>query len=321
MQNSDAIAGKTVRLFLVDGTPTGIITAEIMNWTGHVLSAPRNSLPRVLLREEASRTGIYLLIGEDPDQPSKLKLYVGEGDNVKSRISQHAKDEAKDFFETVVVVTSKDLNLTKSHVRYLESRIIELARLSARANLSNGTEPMAKGLPESDVADMEFFLNQISLVLPVIGVDVLRLKPDTNKISNPKNIQLDSKNISENETKGGLDLEILSDKNRIKASAIELNDETVVLKGSYATTRTDFASNTYESLKNQLIADGKITKDLSQDTYIFQEDVVFKSPSAAAAVILGRNSNGRIEWKLKSNGMTLKEWQNKQLENLNIDEE
>lgn len=36
--------GRSIRLFLVDGTPNGLLTAEIMNWTGHVLTSPCSKL-------------------------------------------------------------------------------------------------------------------------------------------------------------------------------------------------------------------------------------------------------------------------------------
>jgi hypothetical protein len=107
--------GKTVRLFLVDGSPTGLITAEIMNWTGHMLVIPRSRLAEALTRDEAGRTGVYLLIGDDSDLPMKSRIYVGEGDNVRNRIAQHAQDETKDFWSRACLITSKDQNLTKAH--------------------------------------------------------------------------------------------------------------------------------------------------------------------------------------------------------------
>lgn len=117
------ITGRSVRLYLVDGSPTGILTAEIMNWTGHVLVAPRSRLAEALQRGEATRTGVYFLVGDDPEQPTKSRVYVGEGDIVAERIKSHAKDEQKEFWTRACLVTSKDLNLTKAHVRYLESRL------------------------------------------------------------------------------------------------------------------------------------------------------------------------------------------------------
>lgn len=103
--------GRTVRLFLVDGSPTGLVTAEIMNWTGHVLVAPRGRIGEALARQEAQRTGVYCLVGDDPEQPSKSRVYVGEGDCVADRIKAHAKDESKDFWTRVCFVTSKDTRI------------------------------------------------------------------------------------------------------------------------------------------------------------------------------------------------------------------
>ncbi len=120
------MTGKTIRLYLADGVPSGILTAEIINWTGKVVVAPRSRLAELGKRDEAKRTGIYLLIGSDPESPSQDRVYIGEGDNVFTRIKKHDSDEAKDFFTRVILITSKDDNLTKSHVRYLESRLINL---------------------------------------------------------------------------------------------------------------------------------------------------------------------------------------------------
>jgi hypothetical protein len=158
------ITGRSVLFYLVEGTPTGVITAEIMNWTGHVLVAPRSRIGDALQRDEASRTGVYFLVGDDPDQPTKSRVYIGEGDSVVDRIKSHAKDNAKDFWTRACIVTSKDANLTKAHVRYLESRLVEMTKQADRANVGNGNEPGRKTLPESDIADMEFFLAQMQVI-------------------------------------------------------------------------------------------------------------------------------------------------------------
>ena len=82
--------GKSVRLFLADGTPGGLLTAEIMNWTGHIVAAPRSDLAALLKRPETGRTGIYILIGDDPESVGGQMAYVGEGDDVSKRLYQHA---------------------------------------------------------------------------------------------------------------------------------------------------------------------------------------------------------------------------------------
>ncbi|WP_240493112.1 GIY-YIG nuclease family protein [Kushneria phosphatilytica] len=169
--------GRSIRLFLVDGTPNGLLTAEIMNWTGHVLTGPRSKLSELVQRPECGRTGIYFLVGPDPDNSLRPLVYIGESDDVATRLKQHNRPEdkgGKDFWERVCLITSKDQNLTKAHVKYLESLLIKNAGDVGRAKLINGTSHDYGNLPESDRADMAFFVEQIRIVLPVLGFDFLR---------------------------------------------------------------------------------------------------------------------------------------------------
>lgn len=299
------MSGRSVRLFLVDGSPTGILTGEIMNWTGHVLVTPRSKMPEALKRPEAARTGIYFLTGDDPDHPGKLRVYTGEGDSVLDRIKAHAKDASKDFWTHACIVTSKDANLTKSHVRYLESRFVEIAKAADRAKIANGNDPSAKQLPESDIADMEFFLTQVQVVLPVVGFDFLRpkLKLNVPQTSIPFPVA----------SADQVQLILNSKKYGVSADAIESDDEFVILAGSHALAKSDFTSNTYALLRKGLIDDGTLVLSEDGSHYIFTTDASLASPSAAAAVVLNRNSNGRTEWRVKSSGQTLKDWQDKLL--------
>lgn len=155
--------GRSIRLFLVDGTPNGLFTAEIMNWTGHVLTGPRSKLSELVQRPECGRTGIYFLVGPDPDNSLRPLVYIGESDDVGTRLKQHNRPEdkgGKDFWEKVCLVTSKDQNLTKAHVKYLESLLIQSAGQVGRGKLINGTAHEYINLPESDRADMAFFMEQ-----------------------------------------------------------------------------------------------------------------------------------------------------------------
>ena len=90
--------GRSIRLFLVDGAPNGLLTAEIMNWTGHVLTGPRSKLPELLERPECARTGIYFLVGPDPENSMRPLVYIGESDDVASRLKQHNREEGKGLF-------------------------------------------------------------------------------------------------------------------------------------------------------------------------------------------------------------------------------
>jgi len=299
------LQGRTVRLFLVDGTPTGVLTAEIMNWTGHILVAPRSRLAEALKRDEASRTGVYFLTGEDSEQPHQPLVYVGEGDSVVDRIKTHAKDPTKDFWTHACIVTSKDANLTKAHVRYLESRLLELIKMSDRASIANGNEPASKQLPESDVADMEFFLDQLQIALPVVGHDFLRPKLSLQPSATSKVIPVGTT----------LKLFLESKKNGISATAIENDGEIVVLSGSSGTAK-NFVSNTYGARRQELIDSGILKMQACGEAYILTTDTSFRSPSEAAAVLLNRNSNGRVEWKIAGTSQTRKDWQDAQLENI-----
>lgn len=123
-------------MFLVDGSAGGLTTAEITNWTGKVVCAPRSYLAELLRRSEAERTGAYVLLGDDPDALGGQRCYIGEADVIGSRLRQHAGDQrGKDFWTRVLIITSKDDNLTKAHGRYLEARLIRMAAQAGRSRL------------------------------------------------------------------------------------------------------------------------------------------------------------------------------------------
>jgi hypothetical protein len=299
------IRGRSIRLFLADGTPSGIITAEIMNWTGHVMSAPRSRLADLIRRTEAARTGVYFLIGPDPEGAFRPMVYVGETDNVGKRLAQHNKDEGKDFWDRVYVVTSKDQNLTKAHVRYLESRLIAIATEAGRAKLLNGTAPDYGLLPEGDLADMEFFVEQVRIVLPVLGQEFLRDQP---KVSSPPVVQ----KPGETAVVGSPTFELTSRKlPGLSAEAREVDGDFVVLAGSTARSDDSQAKNNYRALRDALRADG--TLEVGENYLRFTKDTAFRSPSAASAVVLGRSDNGRVSWCVKGTEKTYADWQEEQV--------
>lgn len=300
-------AGKSVRLFLADGTPGGLVTAEIMNWTGHVIAAPRSDLASLLRRKEVARTGIYLLLGDDPESPGSTLAYIGEGDDVGKRLATHGRSEkqgGKDFWDRAIVLTSKDMNLTKAHARYLESRFISLAAEAKRARLLNGTAPPTIPLPEADVSDMEFFIDQARIVLPVLQVNLLR-----------------SANVAARQagapTDGAPDVSpvfvLVSKKAEVSATAQEVDGEFTVMEGSRARATWVAGDHSYRKLREQLEQNGTIAHAPGDGSMVFTSNYVFASPSAASACVLGRNSNGRLEWKVQGTTMTYGEWQESQL--------
>lgn len=295
--------GRSIRLFLVDGTPNGLLTAEIMNWTGHALTGPRSKLSELVQRPECARTGIYFLVGPDPENAIRPLVYIGESDDVAKRLKQHNRPEdqgGKDFWEKVCLITSKDQNLTKAHVKYLESQLIAQAKQSGRCGLMNGTAHDYTSLPESDQADMAFFSEQIRTILPVLGFDFLR---ERQKVS---------ATLAEQKTmqEAPVFFEMELPKHGITARAREVDGEFVVLAGSKA--RNGWVSNSdytsYRPLYQQLTEDGVLVPDQSGNVR-FAQDQIFSSPSAAAAVVSGRSANGRLVWIEKSTGKSYGTWQ------------
>ncbi|MEX2165708.1 MAG: GIY-YIG nuclease family protein [Methyloceanibacter sp.] len=303
------IPGRTVRLFLVEGKSTGMVMAEVMNWTGQVLAAPRSSLATLLNRDEARKPGVYLLLEDDAEQFAKPKIYIGESDNVAGRIKMHDYD--KDF-DRACIVTSKDANLTKGHVLYLESRLMEIAKAAGRATIVNAKASDNRSLPESDRADMEYFIQQLDIVLPIVAFDVLRsrLEPLRSSATDQQATRASTPLILSPRQAPGL------------AKAVESDGEVTVLAGSKAL-QEQYSQNAYAALRRQLIDDGRLTPSDDGSNYLmFTQDVAFKSPSAAASVILNRNSNGRWEWKLDDgSGRTLKEYQDAQLAEVDVSDD
>ncbi len=288
--------GRTLKLYLVDGTPSGLITAEIMNWTGHVITAPRARLPDLLKRPETQRTGVYFLVGPEQAVPD---VYIGETDDIGERLTQHDRPEGRggrDFWERVCFVTSKDTNLTKGHVKYLESRLLRIAHDAGRCELQNVNKSEYKNLPEADSADMEFFIEQVQTMLPVLGMNFLKAVPDLNTTP-------DAVEFSAEVKKYGL-----------TAQARQADDEFVVLQGSKARLSWEGVKGGYENLFNELVAANVLQLSVEGTHRVFSRNYPFTSPSAAGAVICGRSTNGREFWAVKGTGETYAHWQSRAVE-------
>jgi Domain of unknown function (DUF4357) len=273
----------TIKLFLPRGDAKSLRTAEISNWTGKAIAAPRTELDELLRREELDKSGVYILIGTDPLSGSP-HAYIGEAEVIRDRIKLH---KTKEFWISAIVFVSKDENLTKAHIRYLEGRLISEATQVARFTLDNGQASGSK-LPESDREDMEVFLSRIRQLLPVLGSDLLL------PVGQP----------AAKQQSGGT---LLCRSKGAEGRGHRTPDGFVVLKGSTAVLQERQAAHKWPStlaLRKHLIADGTLAK--KDGFYEFSKDVEFSSPSAAAAVIQGGSANGLIEWKTKD-GKVLKD--------------
>jgi len=293
------IKGRSLELYFIDGRPDGMLTAEVFNWTGHVLVTPRTQIGAALARKEAQFTGVYLLLGEQDGEPL---AYIGEGEDISDRIRNH--DTKKDWWSTAVLVTSAANNLHKAHAKYLEARLIEEARSVKRINLENGTTPSRSGLSEAARANMESFLDYLLMILPALRIDMF--------IKNTREVPRPASAAAAPNRAGAFELN--SQSNALHATAFLQDGEFVVEKGSLA--RSEWVGQgseqtTYGRLYAELVKTG-ILGPQGQNR-IFTESYAFKSPSAAAAIVTGRPANGTIEWKVKGHSKTYKEWEAEQL--------
>ena len=271
---------KTIKIFLIDGEPDGLKTAELSNWVGQAIVVPRNKLKEIKARPECKKPAVYFLIGKENEEALLPTVYIGEAENLWARLATH--DSLKDFWQIAIAFTSKDNNLTKVHVKYLESRCLVVANKIKRSDLKNGAEPSLPSLPEADTAEMEEFLGNLKLLLSALGYPILQ-------------------EVVSKEQKDSADpLFICKGKDAV-ATGRMTNDGFVVYKGSTATANFSKAvSERNKRFFDKLLATGYVEKE-SEGFYIFIKDYVFNSPSAASDTILGNSTSGWKKWKNRNN--------------------
>lgn len=274
----------SIRIFLADGRPDGLRIVEKSNWTGRAVVASRAQATRAFERTELAQPGVYVLAGtSDEGAP---RLYVGEADVLRERLRDHAA--RKDFWTRFVAFTSTNEGLNKAHVRYLESRLIALARAAKQWELDNGTDPSEPPLSEADRADAQWFLAEMRLIFPLLGIDAFEDAGGQVRAGDT-----------------GADGALLHLRERgAQGSGREVGDGFVVLKGSRA--RRDEVPSIHEYLtdqRRQLRERGVLAE--TSEGLVFTQDFRFSSASAAAGVLVGGSANGRIAWK-DERGRTLK---------------
>jgi hypothetical protein len=252
-----------------------------------------------------------------------ISLFLVDGDDVSARLAAHNKDPEKAFWNFVCVITSKDLNLTAAHVRYLESSIIRLINREGRASLANRNEPAFDRLPEADSSDMEDFVARLQVLLPVLGIQFIRPTP---KLDTPAAIDagglaslpvaVDSSSsrastVRERPTTDGEKSPVFEFSSpSANAKAVEIGGQMIVLKGSQAQSQEQpsLGSNV-RTYREQLKRSEKLVRSTHNDILELADDVAFTSPSAAAQAVMGTSRNGRVDWIVENTGETYAKWQ------------
>ena len=228
---------------------------------------------------------MYLLFGKD--ETGKDNVYIGEAETVLKRLNQHLSQ--KDFWHEAVVFISKDENLNKAHIKYLENGLYEIARKVNRYNIENNTTPTQSSISESDRAEMEEFIENIKILVNTLGHKVF-----------------EEKRVVKSEDQSAKTFFIKAARGA-EASGELSSEGFVVFAGSQvAKTTVPSTPKAILNLRDELMQRGVI-KQKGEELSIL-EDYVFSSPSTAAAIVMGRSANGLIEWKL-SDGTTLKDFE------------
>ena len=293
--------GKKITIYLMDDNQYGPKTIEIGNWAGKGIYVPTAYISKLIdEQKEFEKPGIYILKSHTDNPMYSEKVYIGEADIIKDRLKIHLHNPSKEFDELIVFI-SKDKMLNKALIKYLEAESIRIAKEVKTAELENINQPNKPFLHEADISDMEYFLEQMKIILPLVGF--MCFKPNTiNKEESDKLIE----SIKNNKEK----VYYIS-REDIEAKLVKTEKGFVVLKGS-----TCRKENVYSlkrdrvSLKDKLIKDGILKENV--DVYIFEEDTIFNSTSQAASIILGAQTSGPQVWK-DENGNTYLENTNNEI--------
>lgn len=280
---------KTIQMYIFDGDPNGRIMCELSNWNGRVYKVSRSQIQEFGERKDAENTGVYFLIGKDENNNDTV--YIGEAEKMSTRLKQHLKDS--EYWNDCIVVISKDDLLNKAHVKYLENKFYNLAQKSGRVTVINSNIPTCSSISEYDEAMLTEFINNARLLVNVLGYKIF------------DSIQESVVRQNKNQPSAN-DIYFIKAARGAEAKGSIVSDGFVVFEGSkIASSETPSMSESLKKLRENLIKNKII-----DDKFCFTKDFVFSSPSLAASTVMGRNANGRTEWKTV-NGKNIKDFEDR----------
>ena len=282
--------GRKVTIYLSDGAPSGIRHVEIANWSGQAVACPRSRLNELKDWAEAQRPGVYFLLEKQTAETGD-RAYIGESENVVKRISQ--QDKNQDFWNEVIIFTSKDENLTKGHIKYLESRLTSISIEADRYKIENGNTPTESMLPRADKDAMEEFIHNLRIVLGTLGHRVLEpvkvVKPPSPEVNSKPNLSQFTFSFS---IRG------------LHATGQQTDDGFVLFKGSEVSGKTSKSMpGKTLAIREKWITEGTLQPE--GENYRLTKDSILSSSSYAAVIVAGTSRSGPQSW-IDEKGRSLK---------------
>lgn len=283
-------------MFLMDGEVTGKIKCTLSNWTGVIYKIPRIQLADLKLRDEMKQSGIYFLFGRDEEKQKDI-TYIGQattrknGEGVLLRVQEHTRDGHADYFNDVIILTTQNNSFGPTEISYLENKFTQLAKESGRFIVKNSNDPNPGNVTEEKESELDEIVENTLMIVGTLGyrVFVPMTKKSKKDLPDDQSTYLYLKRKTKKSNKV------------IEARCERTSEGFVVLEGSQIEViDSNVIPASLQKLRKELI-DTNVIKD-----GILQEKQLFSSPSYAAAFVIGRNTNGRMDWKDK-NGKTLKE--------------
>lgn len=285
--------GKSINLYLMDGDAAGRIKCTLANWTGVAYKIPRTELDKCKERDDLKQSGVYFLFGTS-DDTGKGVVYIGQagarknGEGILNRLLEHKRNPEKDYWTEAVVFTTSNNSFGPTEISYLENRFCNLAILANRYDVKNGNDPTPGNITEEKECEMEEFIDNAKVIMGTLGhklfEPVNKETPENNSTD-----QNDAVKLFLKRTKKGA--------GTVTAEGYQSPEGFVVLKGSHISPEDD--DTIFPAIRTR-------RKEVKVDTdWVLQEDVLFRSPSFAAMLVIGKHANGLTSWKTKD-GRTLK---------------
>lgn len=274
--------GKTVTTYLIDGDPKGTQYAFISNKICQMFVVPRSNLSYLNTQEKLQKPAFYILLGED--ETTKPQAYIGETENFRERVKDH--DSKKSFWQKALIFVSKDADMTKADVQYLEHKAIAEAKKANTFVLSDNKQtPKAPNLPEYQQDSMDEFFEDVKFLASFIGCNIF-------EVSQPK-----AEHLFYAKGRG------------CNAFGFYNSNGFTVLKDSIVA-NSCVPSLKWEDKRDKLVQEYAIFEN---GVWKMNSDKTFSSPSTAADFCIGSSNNGWLVWKDKD-GNTLDSVYRKQLE-------